>query len=439
MTALAGAGPVDGGLIARAQRSALIVLAIRVAGAGLAYGTQVLLARLMGKSDYGIFATVWVWTAILGHSSLWGVSQIVCRFIPEHRAAGDLPRVRGFLAAGLAFTLASGLATAALLGVGIGTLGEAIGSAHVAPLLVALAVVPLFALQDYAEGVARSFNWTTLGIAPIYLLRQGLIAAGMIAAVWLGAPADPATALLCTLVAVVISLAVQGALLVRAIGKTVPRGPRRFETRLWARAALPMAMVDLTLLGLNFVDVIILGFFAPPEAVAVYFAATRLVQFAVFVQYAASAATAQRFADAGARGDIATLRALSARTARLTALATASTAAAILALSPWLLAMFGEGFEASLPMLAILMAGVALQTAFGPAETLLTMLGQERACAGVTLAAFALAIALNLALVPLLGPLGAALAMAGSGLARALALSLSARARLGFSTHVLAG
>lgn len=436
--ALPAADRVDGGLIARAQASALTVLAIRVAGAGLAYATQVLFARLMGKADYGVFATVWVWTAILGHSSLWGASTAVCRFVPEHRASGDLALVRGFLVGGAGFAAASALVTSAGLGAVLLLWGEAIGAAHAAPLAVALLVVPLFALQDFVEGTARSFNWTTLAIAPIYLLRQGLIAALMVGAVLAGMPATPGTALLCTLAAVAVSLAVQGALLWRALRPVLPRGPLRFETRAWARASLPMAFVDITILGLNFVDVLILGLLMPPEAVAVYFAATRLLQFAVFVQYAATAATAQRFAEAGARGDRATLRALGVRTARLTALATTATAGAILALAPWLLALFGEGFGASLPALAILLAGVALSTAFGPGETLLTMLGHERACAGATLAAFGLAIGLNLLLIPAYGLLGAALAMAASGLARGAMLGWVARRRLGFPVHVLA-
>ncbi|WP_240539792.1 lipopolysaccharide biosynthesis protein [Salinarimonas soli] len=423
--------------VSTARRSAANVLAIRVAGAGLAYATQVLFARLMGKADYGVFATVWVWTAILGHSSLWGMSQAVCRFVPEHQARGEIPLVRGFLAGGLAFALAGGLATAAALGAVLLLWGEAIGAAHAGPLAVALVIIPFFALQDFVEGVARSFGWTTLAIAPLYLLRQGLIAATMVGAVIGGVQADAATALLCTLAAIVMSLGVQGALLLRAVRAVIPRGPRRFDGRLWARRSLPMALVDLTLLGLNFADVLILGLFAPPEAVAVYFAATRLLQFAVFVQYAASAATAQRFACAGARGEQAALRALAISTARLSTLATMGVAGSILVASPWLLSLFGPGFEASVPVLAILLAGVVVQTAFGPAESLLTMLGHERACAGLVAAALLAAVILNLMLAPAFGMVGVAVASALSMAGRGAALAIAAQQRCGFPTHAL--
>jgi O-antigen/teichoic acid export membrane protein len=99
--------------------------------------------------------------------------------------------------------------------------------------------------------------------------------------------------------------------------------------------------------------------------------------------------------------------------------------------------MFGPGFEGGVTPLAVLVAGVVLQAAFGPAEDVLTMLGAERLCAGISLGALGVAAALNLALIPGLGPLGAALATASAGALRALALALAARRRLGLSTHVL--
>jgi O-antigen/teichoic acid export membrane protein len=66
------------------------------------------------------------------------------------------------------------------------------------------------------------------------------------------------------------------------------------------------------------------------------------------------------------------------------------------------------------------------------------MLGAERACARLSLAALLLAAALNLWLIPAYGIMGAASAMALATAARAAALSLAAKARLGLPTHLLA-
>lgn len=436
--ALAGLVLAEDETLARARASGAAVLAIRVAGAGLAYAVQVLLARLMGKVDYGVFATVSVLILLLGHGSLWGLGQSVCRFVPLHRAEGRLDLLRGFLTGGTLFSVVSGFATAAVGGGLLLIFADRIGPDYVAPLALALAVIPLFALQDYAEGVARSFSWTTLAIAPPYVLRQALVVAAMLAFIELGARAEPRTAVAAVLLATAATLAVQARLIVPRVNGELPlAGPRAYAVRDWARTSLPIAFVDFTVLAFGFVDVLLLSLFVSPAEVAIYFAATRILQFVAFVPYAASAATAQRFAEAHARGDHAALAALATRTARLAALGTVAVGAGVLAASPLLLALFGPGFAASVPLLAVLALGLAVQSAFGPGEDLLNMLGAERTCALVSLGALIAAVGLNLVLIPALGTLGAAIAMALAGSGRSLALALAARRRLGVTSHIL--
>lgn len=438
MTAVAvKTGASEEGASVRTGRSALTVLAIRIGGAGLAYLTQVLMARLMGKADYGVFATVWVWIAILGHGSLWGVGQSVYRFVPHHRARTELELARGFLSNGFWFVTLSSCLTALVGGALLWLLRDAVSADHVWPFVLALLVLPLFALQDYVEGVARAFGWTALAIAPPYLLRQGLVAVAMVAAVYAGAPADPWVAVACTLAATAFALAVQATLVLARLRKVLPKGDRAYDRPAWIKATLPIALVDLNNLLLSYVDVLLLSFFFKPEVVALYFAATRLLQFVVFVQYAATAATAPRFAEIHAKGDSETLRSLATRTARWTLITASLTGAALVLASPYLLAMFGAGFSESVPILMVLVAGAVFLSACGPCEDLLIMVGQERVGAAVAVAALMVAAALNLALIPFYGAMGAAVATAATTALRGLTLCFMVHRRLGFAPHAL--
>jgi O-antigen/teichoic acid export membrane protein len=437
VTAAAELSQTPGAALAQAQRAALSVFLIRIGGAALAYLTQILLARLMGKAEYGIYATVWVWITVLGHGSLWGLSHATCRFVPHYRARGEADLARGFLAGGAVFTVVSGLLVA-VLGAAVLFLGRSwIGEAYMWPLAVAVLVVPLFALQDYVEAVARSFNWVGLAIAPPYLLRQGALAAAMVGGVVLGAPAEAWVAIACTLAATTLALAVQTAAVLRRLVRVLPPARRAYKGRDWVIAALPLAMVDLALTGFNFLDVLLMSFLLSPEAVAVYFAATRILQFVNFIPYAATAATAARFAEAKARGNVAELRALVVRTARLMSLATLVAGTAVLLAAPVLLRLFGPGFEASFGPLLVLVMGVAAYAAFGPAEDLLNMLGGERLSATVAFVSLCSAGLLIFLLVPAYGIMGAAIAMALANVVRGAGLCLMARARLGISTHVM--
>jgi O-antigen/teichoic acid export membrane protein len=79
----------------------------------------------------------------------------------------------------------------------------------------------------------------------------------------------------------------------------------------------------------------------------------------------------------------------------------------------------------------VLAAGIVTACLCGPGEDVLTMLGQERACA----VSFALALAINLALlfllVPAFGLAGAAAASAATMACRSLILAGYAYVRLG--------
>src|ERR1700743_2716058 len=79
------------------RRLAGTIFIIRVFSAALAYFSQVLLARWMGGSDYGIYVYVWTWVLLLGSMMDFGISSSAQKIIPEYRARGEHALLRGFL------------------------------------------------------------------------------------------------------------------------------------------------------------------------------------------------------------------------------------------------------------------------------------------------------------------------------------------------------
>lgn len=421
-----------------APRAALGVFAIRVAAAAFAYGAQVVMARLMGGGEYGIFAATWVWIAILGHASTLGFSQGACRFIPADQALGDHEAVRGFLVCGAVASAFGGLGIAILGVAGAALEGSLLGGVYAAPVLAAALVLPVFALQDYLEGVARSQNWAVLAIAPPYLLRQALIMAAMVAAVASGAPAEAWVAIACTLAATGIVVVVQAVWLILRLRRVVGPGASTYRWPIWTRACLAIAAGDLATAALSVVDVVALSLLVAPTTVGLYFAATRIQQFVAFVPYAATAATAQRFAALSAAGEREALQRLVRAQSRLTLAGTALVGGGLVVVSPWLLGLLGPGFDDGVPILAVLAAGSVAAGLFGPGEHLLTMLGGERLRAGITLAALVLAAASCAIAIPACGVIGAACAIAVVGTGRAAAMAMAAGSLHGLAAPVVA-
>jgi hypothetical protein len=81
------------------RRLAGTIFIIRVISAGLAYLSQILLARWMGTSDYGIYVYVWTWVLLLGSMMDFGISASAQKIIRSGCATTALYRLHD--AAGL--------------------------------------------------------------------------------------------------------------------------------------------------------------------------------------------------------------------------------------------------------------------------------------------------------------------------------------------------
>ncbi len=106
-------------------------------------------------------------------------------------------------------------------------------------------------------------------------------------------------------------------------------------------------------------------------------------------------------------------------------------AAVVLALGKPMLMLFGPEFDSGYPLLFLLVAGVVARAAVGPAESLLTMSGNQNICAALYALTLACNVALSVLLIPLFGLWGAAIATALSMIFEASALSVTVWRKLG--------
>ena len=421
----------DGSAFARARMQGTSIVAIRVAGAGIALLAQILAARMLGADEFGRYSLVLVWLLVLGYAATAGSNQLICRHVAQYRQSEDHERLAGLLRASLAAIVGVAVLLAST-GVAVVALAP-LGLAHADILLASLAfsAVPLLALQDYLESIARGLDRPALGIGPAFLVRHLGIIAGLLALLALGEGADAITVMALTITGLLASILTQLALLFRPIRVALFGVRPRYEMRDWVRTTLPMVGSDITEMLLLNADILILGLFVSPDQVALYFAATRLAQVLAYVPYGATAATAQKFTMLAAPGDRDELQTLIGQTATLSTVLTGIGALVITLLAPFLLFLFGEFYVAAAPIVAILAVGIVLSCAFGPGENVLNMLGQERICSAGFLCALIVNVALNFALIPLLGLAGAAIATLTALAFRGALLAYFAKARLG--------
>jgi O-antigen/teichoic acid export membrane protein len=424
----------DSGL---AQKMAGNVFLVRVGSAVLALVSQVLLARWMGRFEFGIYIYVWTWVLMIGALADLGLSSAARRFIPEYIEHKAFDRLRGFLSGSR--WLASAIATAfgALGALGVFMARPWLDTYEVIPLYLACATLPIYGLVQVQAGIAQSYNWPNLALMPFYVWRQLLLTVLMGAAWVFGLQTDAVTAMLIALATAWIVTIGQLFVLNRHLRAKVEAGPKAHEPRTWLSTSFPMFMVEAFYTILTYVDILVLEHMRSPDEVAVYYAAARILAIVAFVYFAIAGATTHRFTEYHVSGNRERLAQFFAETIRWTFWPSLAACVLILAFGYPLLELFGPNFGSGYPVMFILACGMLARAAIGPAERLLSMLGERKPCAVVYAVAFAVNLTLCVILIPHFGIAGAAIATATAVVSESLMLFVVARRRLGLHVFIL--
>jgi O-antigen/teichoic acid export membrane protein len=418
------------------QRLAGTVFMLRVASAVLAYGSQVLLARWMGSFEFGIYVYVWTWVLLIGQSLDLGLGTAAQRFIPEYRESGAHDLLRGFLFGSrlLAFGIATVIALACAGGVRL--LAPWLDDYLVLPLYIACISLPAYGLSNTQDGIARSHDWVGLSLMPTYVARQLLLTGLMAAAYWDGLPMNAVTAMIVAGISIWLPTIGQLLVLNRRLAVRIAPGPRAHAIRYWLVTSAPILLAEGFYLLLTYADILVLQQFRPPDEVAVYYAAAKTLALVSFIYYAISATSAHRFSVYHMAGDRAGLSAFIAQSIRWTFWPSLAATALLLALGQPLLRLFGAQFASGYHLMFILAVGLLARAAIGPIERLLNMLGEQRACALIYGAAFAINFGACLALIPYFGAAGAATACTTALVIESIMLFRVTKSRLGFHVFV---
>lgn len=418
------------------KRLAGTVFLIRVLSAGLAYFSQVLLARWMGGSDYGIYVYVWTWVLLLGSVLDFGIAVSAQKIIPEYRTGGDHAMLRGFLSGSRWITLVASTTVALLLAGLVKILSPWIDAHTIVPLYIGCLTLPAFVVANTQDGLARSYDWMRLGLMPQFIVRQGLIIGFTAGAVVIGLQLGATAAMIASAAAVWIAMTGQLIILNRRLRDTVDPGPKSYDVRGWLKVSLPIMMVEGFYLLLSYTDVLVLQQFRSSEEVGIYFAVVKTLALVSFIHYAMSATTAHRFSEYHASGDKERLSAYIAHSIKWTFWPSVAATAVLLALGEPLLWLFGPQFTDGYGIMFVAAIGLIVRSAIGPVERLLNMLGHQNMCALAYALAFIVNLVLCVALVPKFGGYGAAAATSVALVFETVLLFWITKRRLGF--HVFA-
>jgi O-antigen/teichoic acid export membrane protein len=351
--------------------------------------------------------------------------------LPRYLAAGEHAHARGLALTALGLTLALSVLVAAAAMALVAWRPALAGEALLPLAVLAILCLPLLALGEVNEGLARGLGWMGAALVPAYIARPMLmlVAGGALHAS--GTPLDAATILACALLSVAVTAIVQTGWIALGLMRITRGAPVRISVRVWLMIALPMLVTEVCELLLASLDLLFVAASVGAAEAGLYFAAQRSIALVGFVNFAVGAASAS--AVAAALSDRVRLVHEVRRAATLAFWPTLAGALVLVAAGTYLLWLFGPQFTEGMPVMAILAVGFVARSFVGPAELLLNVVGAGRACALILVGHLALALALNALLVPTLGITGAALATSVTMVSLSIVLAAYAWLRHGLA------
>jgi O-antigen/teichoic acid export membrane protein len=402
------------------MRGSSLLLGGRLVALAINFGVQVLIARYLSQTEYGAWAYALSLVTLGEAVTTLGLDRGVGRFLAVYDERRDYDRLLGTLVLVAGVVGAVGLSLVLLVtGARSWLAGTAVGDGQAVALLVVLILLaPIQSADNLLAGVLAVFASARAIFVRKYLLGPGLRLVvvlllvlterdvGFLAAGYVVAGA----------VGVLLYLAILWHVLAdRGIRSHLHLRTARIPFREVLGFTIPLLSTDLVYVSMATTDALLLQHFWGSQEVAEF----RVVQPLANLNLVVYSSFTLLFMPAASRlftrGDRAAVADLYWRTAVWVAVLSFPMLALTTTLAgPVTLALYEPRYAGSAVFLAVVSVGYYLNAAFGFNGLTLRVYGFVRFTVFTNLAVLVLNVALNLALIPAHGALGAAVATAAT-------------------------
>ena len=387
-----------------------IVFLGRVFAWGSRFLLAILIARLLGAAQYGLYNIALASATIAAALGILGLDAALVRYSAVFAARRDWARLRGTLrfAIGVPAALAGLLATAVVIAsepIAVGLFGEP----ELAPLLRLTALlIPALIFNQLLAAILQGLKRIHYAVIAEQFSQQVLRFAFIAAFLVFGLSAY--YAMLATTLAAIGVTVILAAFVVRSLPAGTRAAAPRSEARSLLAFSLPVWLSNVVnTLGFN-LQTTLLGALSTASAVGIFTIANQVTMLGTMFHAAIVSAAMPLFAAIHDRGDRDGLERLYQTTSKWTLAANLPLFLILVAFPTQILALFGPEFQdGALPLAIMAWAGL-VNAATGTSGALLDMTGYTSLKLLNSSVAVGLGIGLNFVLIPPFGLVGAALA-----------------------------
>jgi len=391
---------------------------LKISQAFLGFSTAVLIARILGPKDYGIYTYALTFVYLFSIPAQGGLSQLVIRETARGIAEEKPEIIKGIWY--WAFKIAIFISLILLVVVGsiffILIFKKSEFALKEKTFFLALLLIPLFLFNNLWGACLRGLHKIITGQLPEFFIRPGLFLIFLCIANFIFHQSlTSAQVMKLYVFATAITFFIGVWFLYRNIPLSLYKVHPVYEEKNWINSLLSLTFEAVMWTVNTYIDVVILGMFKSPTEVGIYKVASQLALLTSFGLQAVNTVLAPYFSMFYVKKEIKKLQYLATRSAQAVFTFNLLVTGFLIVFGKnFLNFLFGKAFlQAYIPLL-ILLGGQLVNSAAGSVGFLLNMTGHEKDTAkGMALSAV-FNIILNFFLIPFLGANGAAIATAVS-------------------------
>lgn len=402
--------PIQGLEETELLKGAGISLIIKIIGACLAFGVNVLLARLLGVHDYGAYIYIYTWVTLIALPVTLGFDNGLVRFIPEYKSNEEWSDLKGFISFAFKTTGVCGLIVAGLAISCVFIFDDLIGNYDPVLVIIGAAIIPFLALLYITTNSLKGFKNVVGALAPHLIVTQLVVGFGTLTIYSFSQNVTATNVMFVTLVAISLALLTGLYLLKNKWPHQLNSIKSSHKKKYWLGVILPMLLIAGMTLVLRKTDLIMVGIFQGAESAGIYGAVINMTSLALFGPQAVNVIAASLFSELFYNGKVKKLQQVVTLASRSSFAITCIITLCFVIYGEFILSLFGAEFTMGYVALIILLIAILCNTFCGSVGFLLIMTGHQNLAAGIFGAAALLNIILNILFIPGWGMEGAAAA-----------------------------
>lgn len=419
------------------RRGSLVSLLTNIIGICAALLTTTLLTRTLSPDSFGAYSYLFSWINVALIFCTLGFDLVLIRFLGVYFARKEWSQFWGLLSYSQKMTQLGTAPLCVIFLVWAWTKSQS-NIAFSETLIAATLLLIVLGLNILRQATLRGTRHIFFARSPDLIVRPMIFAF----LIWklsesLSSPLTSAQAMILHCIAALVAL-VLGQMFIAWVYSAIPKiTPSYASLGEWRSAALPLLSTAFLQVGINEIDIIMIGFMRPIEDVGYYSIAVRLSSVMLFVQQASNIIAAPLISQCYNEGEHSELQKLVTRIIRWTTTLSLPLFLCLLLGTPLIPIVFGSEYSASILPLVILLFGQLINVLTGPVGYLLTMTGHEQESFRILLKVLIIGILLNIPAIYFLGGEGAAIATAIAIGGRNIALWRTADRLLSIDSSIL--